>query len=137
MLKEEHAAFRATFTYCASKTCSSWIVMYVVPSERMRICLTSGQYDDAEALGDAPIVVDCVADGASEAVLDAVEVTLTVFVTDTVRETVILSDIDIDVDAVAPSVSEPVDVALVDGVAEVDTEMLYEGDAAHHAGMGG
>ena len=44
-------------------------------------------------------------------------------------------------DAVAPFVSEPVDVAVCVAVSELDgvveTEMLYEGEAAHQAGIDG
>ena len=99
--------------------------------------LTSGQKADADALADAPTDMDCVADGTSDDVFDAVAVTLTVTETEADRDTVMLRLIDMDVDAVAPSVSEPVDVALDVGVAEGESEMLYEGDCAQKAGIAG
>ena len=77
MLKAEHAAPRATFTYAVLKTCTSWIVMIDGPV-RMRTCLTSGQKADALADADAPNVPDFVADGAIDDDDDVDAVTLDV-----------------------------------------------------------
>jgi hypothetical protein len=150
---------------------------------RMRTYLTSGQKADALADADAPNVPDFVADGAidDDGVVDAV------LLPDTVRVAVMLTEPELDVealrlpvmppdrvrdretvkapeldvemlrlpvlvtdgaqlldivrDAVAPIVSEPVDVDVCVAVSELDgvveTEMLKEGDAAHHTGIDG
>ena len=134
---------------------------------RTRTYLTSGQKAEALADADAPNVPDVVADGAIEddGVVDAVllpvrvrddvrlavgvleRVTLiepervTVSVFEAVRDTVTENEVDMLRDAVAPVVSEPVDVDVCVAVSELDgvveTEMEYEGDTAHHAGIDG
>ena len=133
----------------------------------MRTYLTSGQKADALADADAPNVPDFVADGAidDDGVVDAVllpdtvrddvrlpvvvrdDVRLAVAVldrvtlTEPVRVTVAVYEVDMLRDAVAPIVSERVDVDVCVAVSELDgvveTEMLKEGDASHHAGIDG
>ena len=90
---------------------------------------------------------DFVADGAidDDTVTDAV--VLPDIVREAVRVTLAVNDIVplceavIERDAVAPIVSEDVDVAVGVAVSELDAvivaETLYEGDDAHHAGIAG
>ena len=123
----------------------------------MRTYLTRGQDADDDADGDEPNVmdgdfVDTIDDeGVTDAVMlpDRVRVAvmLAVAVKDIVElverviVTVTVYEVDIVRDAVAPVVSEPVDVdvgvAVSELVAVVVAETLYEGDGAHHAGIGG
>ena len=124
---------------------------------RTRTYLTSGQYADALADGDAPNVMDgdlvdtIDEDGVTDAVVlpDMVReaVVLTLAVKDGVtliereRVTVTVYEVDIVREAVAPIVSEPVDVAVDVAVSElvavIVVVMLYEGDGAHQTGIGG
>ena len=71
----------------------------------------------------------------------AVAVLDRVTLTEPVRVTVAVYEVDMLRDAVAPIVSERVDVDVCVAVSELDgvveTEMLKEGDAAHHAGIDG
>ena len=102
---------------------------------------------DALLLEDAPKVAETVFEGVRGAVSVRDAVLLRVRVNDGValrereRVTVTVYDGDMVRLAVAPTVSEPVDVAVCVAVSEldgeVDTEMLYEGDAAQKAGTAG
>ena len=123
----------------------------------MRTYLTCGQDADDDADGDEPNVmdgdfVDTIDDeGVTDAVMLPDRVRVAVTLTDAVkdgvtliereRDTVTVYEVDIVRDAVAPVVSEPVDVdvgvAVSELVAVVVAETLYEGDGAQKAGIGG